>query len=188
MKLHISKYRFFAKPFSLAAINCMRHFFWLLLGGFFLGSVFAQSPVVEIYLIKEKAALDTSEGPDAFHVLKSDLPKEPFIKNGGILFYNDSTFEITVTQAAAEIISTLKPALQVGIPFVLTIDREPILYGYFTNLFSSFTSGANSISVTKSTVHRIQKGIPEYNFEKSIMEHRNDWRLIQAMKISGRLK
>jgi len=166
----------------------MRHFLLLLIGNFFLVSVFAQSPVVEIYLIKEKATIDTTEGPDAFRVSKSDLPKEPFIRDSDILFYNDTTFELTFSAAAAERISALKPDLRIGIPFVLTIDRDPILCGYFTNFVSSFASGANSIPVIKSTVHRIQKGIPEYHFEKNIKERRNDKRLIQAMKSSGRLK
>jgi hypothetical protein len=99
---------------------------------------------VEIYLLPYKQLTTKGNISKEFEVKKKDLPSMPFINDDEIVLFDTSTYRITFLKVAAKRISALKPSLPAGIPFVLTVDREPILTGYFVNELSSF--GCSAVS------------------------------------------
>ena len=112
----------------------------------------------------------------------------PFIIDDEVVSFDTSSYKITFTKEAAKRIGELKPGLSVGIPFVLAVDREPILTGYFVNQLSSFGCAAYVMSNSFSTVHVLQKGLPEHHYETKIVERRKSFLLLQALERTGRLK
>src|SRR5688572_5207208 len=92
---------------------------------------------VEIYTLKNLPANTPDKKAVEFDITKEELPEMPFIIDDGIRLFDTTSFEITFSKEAAEKIGKLQPELAVGIPFVLTVDREPVLTGYFVNRLSS---------------------------------------------------
>jgi len=135
-----------------------------------------------------KQAKTKDKLPKEFTIKKEDLPTMPFIKDDEIELFDTSSYKITFSKEAAERIGALKPSLPVGIPFVLTIDREPILTGYFVNELSSFGCAAYVMSNSSNSVQELQKGLPEQHYKTQIVEKRTNFLLVQALERTGRLK
>ena len=112
----------------------------------------------------------------------------PFINDDEIALFDSSTYKITFLKEAAKRIGTLKPSLSVGIPFVLTVDRQPVLTGYFVNQLSSFGCAAYVLTNTQNGVQELLKGLPEHQYKASIAEKRKNLLFLQALERTGRLK
>src|SRR5690606_24550528 len=112
----------------------------------------------------------------------------PFLRDDDIDYYDTSNNKIFITKDASKRIAALKPKLNVGIPFVLTVDRQPILTGYFWNNASSFGCAAYVLFNTNDTTQRLLKGLPEYSYISSIIEKRKNYFFLQALERTGRIK
>ncbi len=143
---------------------------------------------VEIYLLANNHSNLSDSISKELTIKKEDLPIVPFINDDEIEHFDTSNYRITFSREAAKRIGALKPSLSVGIPFVLTVDREPILSGYFVNIVSSFGCGAYVLSNTPQQVQELRKGLPEYYYKAIISENRKNHFLIQALERTGRLK
>ena len=143
---------------------------------------------VEIYLVPHQQSKATHSIPKEFDVKKEDLPTMPFIIDDEIESFDTANYRITFSKEAAKRIGALKPNLSVGIPFVLTLDREPVLTGYFVNTLSSFSFGAYVLLNTTQTVQKLRRGLPEHRYKTLITEKRKNFLVIQALERTGRLR
>jgi len=143
---------------------------------------------VEIYLVPHKHALSSNGVYKEFTISKKDLPVEPFILDDEIVLYDTSSYSITFSKEAAKRMGSLKPSIAVGMPFVLTVDREPILSGYVINSVSSYGCAAYVLTNTGQLSQKLGKGLPEKNYKKLIAEKRKNFLLVQALERTGRLK
>ncbi|MFP5436390.1 MAG: hypothetical protein ACLGH8_01220 [Bacteroidia bacterium] len=80
-----------------------------------------------------------------FHYSKDDLQQKPFIKDDEILNLNLKTNTIEFTNLASEKIFKLKPHMGNGVQFVISVDKKPVMNGYFYNPYSSNGSTWNTI-------------------------------------------
>lgn len=139
---------------------------------------------VEIYLLKEFVQPDRNSSK--FWVDKDDLKNTPIIHNNEILGYDTLTYEISVDTSVCKKLRVLKPCLPNGIQFALTLDKNPILTGYFWNPASSFGCDWYLIQNVCAEELKIYKGGPEH-LNQNIHELRNDKNLIQAIIQTNRL-
>ena len=78
------------------------------------------------------------DGPK-FEVEKEDLEIMPFIKDTEILAFNAEMSVITFDSIVRKRLRELHPEISQGKQFAITVDKEPVLTGYFWNLLSSQT-------------------------------------------------
>jgi hypothetical protein len=143
---------------------------------------------IEIYLLKNITPKLSNGIPVEFTIRKSDLPELPFIKDDEIESFDTSSYKIQFNKDAAKRIGNLNPDLQVGIPFVLCVDRQPILTGYICNSVSSFSCNSYALINFKTNTQILIKGIPVRQYEKNILERRKNLFFVQALERTGRLK
>ncbi|RYY45043.1 MAG: hypothetical protein EOO06_17200 [Chitinophagaceae bacterium] len=143
---------------------------------------------VEIYLLPGKRSTTKDNIPKEFEVFKEELPPMPFINDDEVVSFDTSSHKTTFKKEAAKRIGALKPSLPAGIPFVLTVDREPVLTGYFVNQLSSSGCAAYVMTNSSNTVQELRKGLPEHRFKTQIVEKRKNFLLLQALERTGRLK
>ncbi len=143
---------------------------------------------IEIYLLKNLKPKIENGIVTEFKFQKNDLPVLPFISDDDIESFDTSLNKIYFKKEAAKRIGALKPDLKVGIPFVLTVDREPVLTGYFCNIFSSFGCGSYVLINLKDTALILKKGLPEYSYTTSIAEKRKGYFFLQALERTGRIR
>ena len=143
-----------------------------------------QTPKVEIYLLNHFVQPD--KGTKRFTVTKSDLHENPLIEDIQIIRYDSVKFVYTIDTIVCPKLAALKPSLSNGIQFAITVDRKPIICGYFWNPVSSFGCDWFNIPVICRKEIKIYKGLPEYS-NIDIPEMRNDSRLINAFIKSNRI-
>ena len=140
---------------------------------------------VERYLLPSKHSKTNDSIPEEFEVNKENLPTMPFINDDELVLFDTSSNKITFAKEAAKRIGTLKPSLPVGIPFILTVDREPVLTGYFVNQLSSFGCAAYVMTNSSNVVQELKKGLPEHHYKNKIVEKRKNFLLLQALERTG---
>ena len=143
---------------------------------------------IELYILSDTKATIKNGLATEFDIDETDLPALPFIRDDDIDYYDTSNNKIFITKDAANRIATLKPKLNVGIPFVLTVDRQPILTGYIWNTVSSFGCASYVLFNSNDTVQSLLKGLPEYSYANSIIEKRKNYFFIRALEKTGRIK
>jgi hypothetical protein len=142
------------------------------------------TPKIEIYLLNHFVQPD--KGTKRFTATDSDLQEKPLIEDCQIIGYDTIKFEYTIDTLVCSRLSTLNPSLPIGIQFVITVDRKPVISGYFWNPVSSFGCDWYNIPVICKQEIKIDKGLPEYSYT-DIPEMRNDSRLVDALIKSNRL-
>ena len=143
---------------------------------------------IELYILSDTISTFKNGLATEFKVNDTDLPELPFIMDDEINYYDTSNNKIYITKDAAKRIAALKPKLNVGIPFVLTVDRKPILTGYVWNRASSFGCASYVLINSNNTTLSLLKGLPEYTYVISIIEKRKNYFFLQALERTGRIK
>jgi hypothetical protein len=143
---------------------------------------------IELYILPNSKSIVKNGLATEFEINNIDLPTLPFIRDDDIEYYDTSHDKIFISQDAAKRISELKPKLNVGIPFVLTVDRQPILTGYFWNTVSSFGCASYVLFNSNDTSQNLLRGLPEYSYVDSIIEKRRNYFFLQALERTGRIK
>lgn len=160
--------------------------------GILLYSVFITSqqggPKIEIYLLKSRLpAIDNENWPSFavkhFTATKNDLQDSAFILDTEILSYDSTRCNIGITKSAALKISSLKPGIPQGIQFVLTIDKEPVLQGFFINKNASEPVMSYMIMNKNDTICHIDRLLPGIKADE-----RKSKNLINAFKVTRRLQ
>ncbi|WP_417887964.1 hypothetical protein [Zunongwangia sp.] len=72
-----------------------------------------------------------------FSATTQDLKENPFIKDEEIIGFDFKESKIRISSTGVSKIMSLKPNMNHSRQFVITIDKMPILTGYFFNTFSS---------------------------------------------------
>jgi hypothetical protein len=92
------------------------------------------------------SAIDTQfiYGGD-YNVKLSDLKMVPFITDDEILSFNLDNNKLSVDSLAANRIYELKRNMIKGVQFVITVDKKPVLNGYFWSLDSSYSCNSYCI-------------------------------------------
>ena len=118
--------------------------FWIsILVFIFLSSgITLTPPKIEIYLLKTRLDQDNPQGyPKSlarpFQPKQTDLQDTPFIKDTDIIWYDTSRSKITLSVSGSQKIIDLQPPIIDGIQFALTVDRKPVMCGYFINRVTS---------------------------------------------------
>jgi hypothetical protein len=143
---------------------------------------------IELYVLPDTKSTIKNGLATEFEIKDTDLPTLPFIRDDDIDYYDTCINKIFITQDAAIRIAELKPKLNVGIPFVLTVDRKPILTGYFWSTFSSFGCASYVFFNSNDTTQKLLKGLPEYSYANKIIEKRKNYFFLQALERTGRIK
>lgn len=92
-----------------------------------------------------------------------ELNSKPLVSDNEILVLDTIANKIKLSADAINKIAALSPSMKDGIQFVICVDKEPVLKGYFWNSFSSYGSTLNCIEyntdkVSSSTYLKMYKG------------------------------
>ncbi len=87
-----------------------------------------------------------------FIAKESDLMTDPLVKDSEIINFDFNNNELLISSEGTDRIRNLEPEFSFHNQFVLTIDKKPILTGYFRSTFSSWPVDSYCIDVmlTKS--------------------------------------
>ena len=143
---------------------------------------------IELYILSDKKSTIKNGFATEFEIKDNDLPTLPFLRDDDIDYYDTSKNKIFITKDAAKRIAALKPKVNVGIPFVLTVDRQAILTGYFWNSVSSVGCASYVLFNSNHIAQKLLKGLPEYSYVNSIHEKRKNYFFLQALERTGRIK
>ena len=146
------------------------------------------NPLVEIYLLKNRiSTIENRNWPSSvvnhFYANSNDLLDTAFIKDSEIISYDSSTFKLKVTKSASLKIAYLEPPIPKGIQFVITVNKEPVLNGYFINKFTSIPVFSYMIMNHADSVYTIDRLMPDV-----IIDDRKGQKLIDNLLSTGRMK
>jgi hypothetical protein len=142
---------------------------------------------IEIYLLNKLVEPVKGDIPvKEFIVSPEDINSDPLIPDRGITSYKLGTYEIKLDSTACKKISQLEPSLPMGIQFVLTLNKKPIITGYFWNKDSSFGTNWYTIVVGEGPWYKIHKGVPEEK-NQDLLELRDNVQIVNVLKQSKRL-
>jgi hypothetical protein len=99
---------------------------------------------------------------------KKDLNEKPLISDDDILSLDLKTNEIRFSETGIFKIRNIKPNFKYSTQFVICVNKEPQLTGYFMNVFSSFPPTWNYI------VYSNQKQINDKKIEERYLIEQND--------------
>ena len=164
----------------------MKLIYLMTIGILLSNSAYGQNvtPKIEVYLLNHFVL--SENGTKRFNVTDSDLQENPLIEDYQIIRYDTLKFEFTIDTLVCSKLSSLNPSLPIGIQFAITVDRNPVISGYFWNPVSSFGCDWYNIPVICRQEIKIYKGLPEYS-NTGIPEMRNNSRLVDALIKSNRL-
>jgi hypothetical protein len=159
----------------------------------FLNSFFIprqEPPKIEIYLLNKRvAAIEQSFGPTNmtkhFIATKKDLQAFAFILDSDILSYDSARSNLKVNKSASLKIARLEPKIPEGIQFALTINKVPVICGYFINKYTSEP-------VISYMIMNREVMDSSYHIDKFLLNGKTDDRksekMIGAFKSTNRLK
>ena len=158
----------------------------LLISNCLATSILAQSSI-EVHLLRKVRPMFDNRVVSGFEYDSSDVVREALIHDEEIVGYDSADSSILFTDSTAKRIGRLEPSLPIGIPFILTIDGEPVLSGYFWNPTSSFGCKTCVIFASNEPRQRIFNGLPpsEDKVERSRCVKSA---IIRACSITGRLE
>ena len=143
---------------------------------------------VEIYVLSSfTRVLDTSRQMGIIRIEDPVLHAEPLVKNSDILFYERSTSSLKLLRNIQPVLDTLDAFHA----FAVTVDREPIYYGSFRPMYlSSILYGTATINPNYLENNKLKIDfayLDTYPFLETL-DKRNDPRIIDAFRSSGRLR
>jgi len=134
-----------------------------------------------------------------FNYTQSDLKEFPFISDSEIISLDTLKGEITFNNQASQRIIKSTDGFQRSKQFIITVNKKPVMNGYFHNIYSSFGTDWNTIkfedlkNIEKSDLESynfaIYKGKGLKNaFGKNKIYYKEYPLLIHALKGSNRIK
>jgi len=167
----------------------MRHIFSsLLLIILFSSCTKENTSKIDIYLLKS-FNLNTNQTTNPFTQTISNavLSETPFIADQDIQFYTKSETTFQLTRDIKDIIKNYGPDKA----FAVTVDNQPVYYGLFhPGYLNSMTIGVATIDPLFTFNNQIKIEFVLINGSSGLLtlDNRNDDRLINSLRISGRLK
>ena len=139
---------------------------------------------VEIYLLKKYKWVTGKCKIDASHSVLQDTP---IIRNQDILEYSQREYQFKLTDSGLLRMS----CFQLYTPFAVTVDKQVVYYGLFIPSIWS-NSCYHSIIMTNDIWSRdkinIRLGYPGELPTEKMLDERNNTRLLDRLKIQGKLR
>ena len=142
-----------------------------------------------IYLLSNEMPADKFLAADLNNLELSD---QPVISMADIISYSQTTHAINLNNEAYQRIQDLflLPVDVDGIPFVISVDGEPIYGGAFWTPASSLIFDGVTIMepfAEDTTTIRLELGYPSTEFVSGI-DPRSDVRIMEALETAGKLR
>lgn len=131
-----------------------------------------------------------------FEVKTSDINEKPLVEDDEIISLNLKNNELVLNEKGDEKVKRIKPDNIKGTQFVICVNKEPVLTGYFKSNFSSFYPSWNFISYSYEDNDGLNYGKQiklKYTLEKcenrdfKLLNLQDYPELIQAFKNTNRL-
>jgi len=135
-----------------------------------------------------------------FDAKKSDLSSIPLISDSEIVSFNKSNNELIIKSNASKKIFEIEDEFVTSTQFVISVDKKPVLTGYFNNLASSYSPNWNYITYInynesiknngENKTFIIHKGVyvDSHNNKKELADLSQYQDLLNAFNCSGRLR
>lgn len=128
-----------------------------------------------------------------FKVTVNDLMDRPFITDGQILKLDVEKNEIRLDSLATMQVSMLEADMRYGTQLVITVDKKPVLAGYFWNGFSSYWCHTYHIMYHRNITVQDHSRSHQIFYEpikntEGINQPPYPTELIEAFRSSGRLR
>lgn len=167
----------------------MRHIFSsLLLIILFSSCTKENTSKIDIYLLKSfSLTTDQTTNPFTQKISNAVLSETPFIVDQDIQFYTKSETTFQLSRDIKDIIKNYGPDKA----FAVTVDNQPVYYGLFhPGYLSSMTIGVPTIDPIFyfNNQIKIQFVLITGSSDLLTLDNRNDSRLINSLKTSGRLR
>ncbi|MBN8688820.1 MAG: hypothetical protein J0M10_17515 [Chitinophagales bacterium] len=163
-------------------------FYSILLIALFPGCKKDHSTKIEIYLLSSfTSAVVQVGGVPALSISNAVLAGQPLVADKDISFYTASTSSFKLNKDIKGAIQSLSTSAG----FAVTVNKEPVYYGVFhPGFLSSMTIGVATIDPIlfynrELFMHFIRI---DGNTELTLLDRRNDTRLLNALRASGRLR
>ena len=142
-----------------------------------------------IYLLRGDMPTDQFQAADLNDL---ELMDQPVITLADIISYTQATHAIELNQDAYQRIQDLflLPVDVDGMPFVVSVDGEPVYGGAFWTLASSLIFEGVTIMdplASDSNIIRLELGYPTTEFASGI-DPRSDARIMAALEAAGKLR
>jgi hypothetical protein len=147
---------------------------------------------VEIFLL-ESSGSETGEA--SFEQNYMDDSKQPFIQNSEILGYeivesalnHEVSYYMVLSDTGKDKIGNLSIPVCCGRYFMITVNRKPVLEGYFWRTYSSYACDFLTIEVPSSNNFEIRNGYPKQGYFGNFPDPRRNHKLLQAFSKTKRL-
>jgi hypothetical protein len=143
---------------------------------------------IDIYILKSfTSAVDQSTVPATVSITNAVLENKPLVENRDILFYAKGTTTFVLKKDIQATIRDYGPDKA----FAVTVDGQPIYYGSFHPMYlNSMTFGIATIAPFQFEENKLKIDfvIIEGNSLLQQLDKRNDRRIINALKATGRLR
>lgn len=147
-----------------------------------------EGPSVDIYLLKSfTTSIDRTTNPATLIITNAELEEKPLVADEDILFYTKATTTFTLLKD----IQTNIQHYGSDKGFAVTVDSMPIYFGRFHSIYSSsITIGVATITSFLFNNNKLQIDFPsiEGSADLQRLDKRNDPRILNAFKATGRLR
>lgn len=148
----------------------------------------SDSSRVDIYLLKSfSRVLDTSRRIGLTTIGEPVLDDKPIVRNSQVLFYEQLSSSFKLSTDIKPILETLGPDQG----FAITVDGRPVYFGIFHPAYlSSILYGSATINPSEIVNNKLKVDfayMDNFPFLQSY-DKRNDPKILQAFKKSGRLR
>lgn len=147
-----------------------------------------QGPKVDLYLLKSYTeTINQTTTPATLSLSNAVLDDAPFVADEDIRYYKKSTTTFTLKK-------NIKPIIHdygADKAFAITVDKQPVYFGKFHPAYlSSIQFGVATIDPVLFSDNEltIQFAMITGSSDLQQLDKRNDSRIINALKASGRLK
>jgi len=146
-----------------------------------------ENGTVEFYLLESFDTLETSYKIDkATAIIKS----EPLIKFSDLLSYNQSNYTFELSGSVVNTLKNMHFSLS-GTGFAVKVDSNIVYTGYFWTPLSSASCDwitADPLLLSGNNKMKVSIGYPTPKFAQGVPDDRNDQRILDIFKASGKLK
>lgn len=143
---------------------------------------------VDIYMLRSfKLKADTSRMPSTHSITEAVLEGVPLVADGDILYYNKSTTTFKLAKDIKPVIKNYGPDRA----FAVTVNGQPVYYGRFQPAWmSSVIYGIATIDPVLMADNELPIKFLHWdgNLTLQQLDRRNDSRIIDALKASGRIR
>lgn len=145
-------------------------------------------------IAREGFSIYLLEGTSSSDILLADvnslvLAGSPIVSRDDVVRYDSQTHTLHLTPAGHARILALRVPTS-GVPFVVSVDRQPIYAGAFWASYSSLSFDGVVIDVLRGegNTFKMQLGYPGAPAQAKLADPRSDPRILESFRQAGKLK